>query len=66
MAELMGVVDNKERIQLSDVRFQMMFGCNGALDCYIDEYRRIRAELIDELIKLPGAKARQDVLSDTK
>lgn len=53
MAELMGVVDNKERIQLSDVRFQMMFGYNGALDCYIDEYRKIRAELIDELIKLP-------------
>lgn len=53
MAELMGVVDNKDRIQLSDVRFQMMFGYNGALDCYIDEYRKIRAELIDELIKLP-------------
>lgn len=56
MAELMGVVDNKERIQLSDVRFQMMFGCNGALDCYIDEYRKIRAELIDELIKLPEGR----------
>lgn len=56
MAELMGVVDNKERIQLSDVRFQMMFGYNGALDCYIDEYRKIRAELIDELIKLPERK----------
>ena len=56
MAELMGVVDNKERIQLSDVRFQMMFGYNGALDCYIDEYRKIRAELIDELIKLPEGK----------
>ena len=53
MAELMGVVDNKDRIQLSDVRFQMMFGYNGTLDCYIDEYRKIRAELIDELIKLP-------------
>lgn len=53
MAELMGVVDNKERIQLSDVRFQMMFGYNGVLDCYVDEYRKIRAELIDELIKLP-------------
>ena len=53
MAELMGVVDNKDRIQLSDVRFQMMFGYNGALDCYIEEYRKIRAELIDELIKLP-------------
>lgn len=56
MAELMGVVDNKERIQLSDVRFQMMFGYNGALDCYIDEYRKIRAELIDELVKLPERK----------
>ena len=56
MAELMGVVDDKERIQLSDVRFQMMFGYNGALDCYIDEYRKIRAELIDELIKLPEGK----------
>ena len=56
MAELMGVVDNKDRIQLSDVRFQMMFGYNGALDCYIDEYRKIRAELIDELIKLPESK----------
>lgn len=56
MAELMGVVDNKDRIQLSDVRFQMMFGCNGALDCYIDEYRKIRAELIDELIKLPEGR----------
>lgn len=53
MAELMGVVDNKDRIQLSDVRYQMMFGYNGGLDCYIDEYRKIRAELIDELIKLP-------------
>ena len=52
----MGVVDNKDRIQLSDVRFQMMFGCNGALDCYIDEYRKIRAELIDELIKLPEGR----------
>ena len=56
MAELMGVVDNKERIQLSDVRFQMMFGYNGDLDCYIDEYKKIRAELIDELIKLPEGK----------
>ena len=53
MAELMGVVDNKDRIQLSDVRYQMMFGYNGSLDCYINEYRKIRAELIDELIKLP-------------
>ena len=43
----------RSRIQLSDVRFQMMFGYNGALDCYIDEYRKIRTELIDELIKLP-------------
>ncbi len=59
MAELMGVVDNKERIQLSDVRFQMMFGYNGALDCYIDEYRKIRAELIDELIKLPERKMKR-------
>lgn len=58
MAELMGVVDNKDRIQLSDVRFQMMFGYNGALDCYIDEYRKIRAELIDELIKLPENKTK--------
>ena len=56
MAELMGVVDNKDRIQLSDVRFQMMFGYNGVLDCYIEEYRKIRAELIDELIKLPEGK----------
>lgn len=56
MAELMGVVDNKDRIQLSDVRFQMMFGYNGALDCYIEEYRKIRTELIDELIKLPEGK----------
>ena len=53
MAELMGVVDNKDRIQLSDVKFQMMFGYNGGLDCYIEEYKKIRAELIDELIKLP-------------
>lgn len=58
MAELMGVVDNKDRIQLSDVRFQMMFGYNGALDCYIDEYRKIRAELIDELIKLPEGRTK--------
>ena len=58
MAELMGVVDNKESIQLSDVRFQMMFGYNGALDCYIDEYRKIRAELIDELIKLPEGRTK--------
>ena len=56
MAELMGVVDNKDRIQLSDVRYQMMFGYSGGLDCYIDEYRKIRAELIDELIKLPEGK----------
>ena len=56
MAELMGVVDNKDRIQLSDVRYQMMFGYNGSLDCYINEYRKIRAELIDELIKLPEGK----------
>ena len=56
MAELMGVVDNKDRIQLSDVKYQMMFGYNGDLDCYIDEYRKIRAELIDELIKLPEGK----------
>ena len=56
MAELMGVVDNKDRIQLSDVRFQMMFGYNGALDCYIEEYRKIRTELIDELIKLPEGR----------
>lgn len=56
MAELMGVVDNKDRIQLSDVRYQMMFGYNGGLDCYIDEYRKIRAELIDELIKLPEGR----------
>ena len=56
MAELMGVVDNKDRIQLSDVRFQMMFGYKGDLDCYIDEYRKIRTELIDELIKLPEGK----------
>ena len=66
MAELMGVVDNKDRIQLSDVRFQMMFGYNGALDCYIDEYKKIRAELIDELIKLPGGKANRNALSDIK
>ena len=58
MAELMGVVDNKERIQLSDVRFQMMFGYNGALDCYIEEYKKIRAELIDELIKLPEGRTK--------
>ena len=58
MAELMGVVDNKDRIQLSDVRFQMMFGYNGALDCYIEEYRKIRAELIDELIKLPEGRTK--------
>ena len=58
MAELMGVVDNKDRIKLSDVRFQMMFGYNGALDCYIEEYRKIRAELIDELIKLPEGRTK--------
>ena len=58
MAELMGVVDNKDRIQLSDVRFQMMFGYNGALDCYIEEYKKIRAELIDELIKLPEGRTK--------
>lgn len=58
MAELMGVVDNKERIQLSDVRFQMMLGSTGELDCYINEYRKIRAELIDELIKLPEGRVK--------
>ena len=56
MAELMGVVDNKNNINLSDVQHQMMFGYTGELDCYIDEYKKIRADLIDELIKLPEGK----------
>ena len=56
MAELMGVVDNKSNINLSDVQHQMMFGYTGELDCYIDEYKKMRADLIDELIKLPEGK----------
>lgn len=53
MAELMGVVDNRNNIKLSDVQYQMMFGHTGELDCYIDEYKKMRNNLIDELIKLP-------------
>ena len=56
MAELMGVVDRKSDIKLSDVQYQMMFGYTGELDCYIDEYKKMRADLIDELIKLPDGK----------
>ena len=56
MAELMGVVDNKNNINLSDVQQQMMFGCTGELDCYVDEYKKMRDELINELIKLPEPK----------
>ena len=56
MAELMGVVDNKNNINLSDVQQQMMFGYTGELDCYVDEYKKMRDELINELIKLPEPK----------
>ena len=56
MAELMGVVDRKSDVKLSDVQYQMMFGYTGELDCYIDEYKKMRADLIDELIKLPDGK----------
>lgn len=54
MAELMGVADRKDRIALSNVKDQMMRGYNGGLDCYLEEYRRMRENLIDELIKLPS------------
>lgn len=57
MAELMGVVDRKSDIKLSDVQYQMMFGHTGELDCYIDEYKKMRDNLIDELIKLPEIKS---------
>lgn len=57
MAELMGVVDRKSDIKLSDVQYQMMFGYTGELDCYIDEYKKMRDSLIDELIKLPEIKS---------
>ena len=57
MAELMGVVDRKSDIKLSDVQYQMMFGYTGELDCYIDEYKKMRDNLIDELIKLPEIKS---------
>ena len=57
MAELMGVVDRKSDIKLSDVQYQMMFGYTGELDCYIDEYKKMRDNLIDELINLPEIKA---------
>lgn len=55
MAELMSVVDKRDRdkIQLSDVQEQMMYGYRGDLDLYIDEYKNIREMLIGELIKLP-------------
>lgn len=56
MAELMGVVDRKSDVKLSDVQYQMMFGYAGELDCYIDEYKKMRDNLIDELIKLPEVK----------
>ena len=57
MAELMGVMDRKSDIKLSDVQYQMMFGYTGELDCYIDEYKKMRDNLIDELIKLPEIKS---------
>ena len=57
MSELMGVVDRKSYIKLSDVQYQMMFGYTGELDCYIDEYKKMRDNLIDELIKLPEIKS---------
>ena len=57
MTELMGVVDRKSDIKLSDVQYQMMFGYTGELDCYIDEYKKMRDNLIDELIKLPEIKS---------
>ena len=57
MAELMGVVDRKSDVKLSDVQYQMMFGYTGELDCYIDEYKKMRDNLIDELIKLPEIKS---------
>ena len=56
MAELMGVVDNKNNINLSDVQQQMMFGYTGELDCYVDEYKKMRDELINERSKLPEPK----------
>ena len=58
MAELMGIVDNKNNINLSDVQHQMMFGYTGELDCYIDEYKKMRNNLIDELIKLPEVQSK--------
>lgn len=58
MAELMGVVDNKNNIKLSDVQYQMMFGYTGELNCYIDEYKKMRNNLIDELIKLPEVQSK--------
>lgn len=58
MAELMGVVDNRNNIKLSDVQYQMMFGYTGELDCYIDEYKKMRNNLIDELIKLPEVQSK--------
>lgn len=58
MAELMGVVDNRNNIKLSDVQYQMMFGYTGGLDCYIDEYKKMRNNLIDELIKLPEVQSK--------
>lgn len=58
MAELMGVVDNRNNIKLSDVQYQMMFGYTGELDCYIDEYKKMRNNLINELIKLPEVQSK--------
>lgn len=58
MAELMGVVDNRDNIKLSDVQYQMMFGYTGELDCYIDEYKKMRNNLINELIKLPEVQSK--------
>ena len=58
MAELMGVVDNRNNIKLSDVQYQMMLGYTGELDCYIDEYKKMRNNLIDELIKLPEVQSK--------
>ncbi len=58
MTELMGVVDNRNNIKLSDVQYQMMFGYTGELDCYIDEYKKMRNNLINELIKLPEVQSK--------
>lgn len=68
MAELMSVVDRRDRnkIQLSEVQSQMMFGKNGELDQYIDEYKNVREMLIGELIKLPMPTPISPMLGERK